>query len=412
MNTTYKKTSTSTFIILIIMILCGFQFYQYFDMTSNQQRYPELVMVVLLAAFTAKQIFSKEKDLFFRLMRLLLFSWIFSMFMAVIFWGQSTSRTFVATGPCLFFIIFFYFCKKKVSRLSLEKITVIFGWLYIILWLYSLTRIPEATFGWSKDGELSDDMSRGIIRINFTGRLSMIFAYFYYLNKSFLERNPKYKIFAVTFFVFLVFQVTRQLILWTGVVTIIFIFLRARKLASILGVVFLFLYLGSANIHFSDDSIIGSLANITNEEANGQLYSGENPRITEYRYFMTKWSKNAITDIFGNGVPHGANAYGQYEERLKSNGIFLSDVGYPSMYVYVGLVGLILYILLFFKCTFQKLPKELAYVNMYMGFMIPANIAASWYATPDSQLAMSICVYFIYMYHKHPEFINLKDNGI
>lgn len=32
---TYKKTSKSTFVILIIMILCGFKFYGYYAIDSN-----------------------------------------------------------------------------------------------------------------------------------------------------------------------------------------------------------------------------------------------------------------------------------------------------------------------------------------------------------------------------------------
>ena len=141
------------------------------------------------------------------------------------------------------------------------------------------------------------------------------------------------------------------------------------------------------------------------------MYVGENPRITEYRYFFNDWSKNIITSIFGNGVPHGLTSYGVYEENLKRKGLFLSDVGYPSMYVYVGIIGLLLYIILFVKCTFQKLPKELFYVNMFMGFMIPANLAASWYNVPDTQLAICICTYLIYAYRKNPKSLNIEDNS-
>ena len=105
-------------------------------------------------------------------------------------------------------------------------------------------------------------------------------------------------IYACILFVVLVMQLTRQLILWTGIVTLIYIFLSNKKWAIILALVFVFLYIGSSQIEFSDDSVIGSLINISNQEANGQLYAGENPRITEYKYFFSKWSPNIITDIF------------------------------------------------------------------------------------------------------------------
>lgn len=392
------------------MILCGFQFYGYYAIDNNIRKFTCMLLIPVLMILSCKQILMKEKDIFFRIMRLMLFSWLFSMIMSLMFWNQPLMLSYRATASSLFFIIFFYFCKTRPTRKSLEKIIVIFGWLYIFLWLYSLSRAPEITFGWSSDGELSDDMSRGMVRINFTGRLSLIFAYFYYLNKSFTKNNVKYKIFAMVFFVFLILQLTRQLILWTGVVTIIYIFFKAKRLSIILTVLFASLYISSTTIEFSDDSVIGSMINVTNKQINGDLYEDEDPRLVEYQYFFTKWSKNVITDAFGNGVPHFDSDYGKYEERLRQNGIYLSDVGYPSMFVLLGIFGLSLYLILYVKGMLQKLPKDLTYVQMFMGFLIPANIAASWYKGADTQLATCICVYIIYTYHKNSKLLESHEN--
>lgn len=392
------------------MALCGFQFFRYYALSSQMQRYPIMLLVPLIAILSWKQLFSKQKDIFFRLMRYLLVSWIVSMFMSYVFWGQPMSKSYSITSQYLFIIMFFYLCKEKCTKVTIEKVIVFFGWAYIILWLYSFSRFPEVTFGWYGEEGMSEDMSRGMVRINFTGRLSLILGYFYYLNKSFLNRSPKYKIFAITFFVFLILQLTRQLILWSGIVTVIFIFLRSKKIASFLGIIFAALYIGSANIEFSNDSIIGSMLNITNEEMNGELYSGENPRITEYKYFFTKWSKNAITDVFGNGVPDSSTGYGRYEQRLwYTDHIYLSDTGYPTMYVYVGLIGLILYIVLFIRAVLQKMPKEISYVKMFMLFMIPANFAADWFEKPDGQLCLILCIYLIYICRNKPYLLGLEQ---
>jgi len=400
------KISIAQFITLIIIILCGFRFYGYYNLPSGWDKYPIYIMIPILILYTSKQIFSKERDIFFRLMRYLLASWILSMFMSYMFWNQPLPLSYTSTSGYLFFAIFFFFCKKRTPREAIEKIIILFGWIYIALWLYAMYRAPEVTFGWSDDQ--ITNMDRGVLRINFTGRISLIFTYFFYLNKCFLSKNPKYKIFAILFFVFIVLQVTRQLILWVGVVTVIFIFLKQKKLATIIAILFAFLYLGSVNIHFSSDSVLGSMINITNEQMNGELYGGEDPRITEYRYFFNDWSKNIITDIFGNGISHPKTSYGKYEASLMQKDIYLSDVGYPSMYVIVGALGLILYIVLYIKGTLQKLPPELSYVNMFLGFLIPSNIAASWFLNPDTQLATAICIYLIYTYRKRPEAFHLN----
>ena len=182
-------------------------------------------------------------------------------------------------------------------------------------------------------------------------------------------------------------------------------FLRAKKMAVSLAILFAIFYTGMSNIQFSDETIIGSMINISKLQAEGQLYDGEDPRVTEYKYFFSDYSKNIITDVFGNGVPNINTSYGKYKAQQEMKGIYLSDVGYPSIYVFLGLIGLFVYVFLFIRGTFQKLPEELGYINMFMAFMIPANVAASWYMGADTQLALAICVYLIYIYRNNPKLI-------
>ena len=46
------------------------------------------------------------------------------------------------------------------------------------------------------------------------------------------------------------------------------------------------------------------------------------------------------------------------------------------------------------------MPIELDYARMFMLFLIPANIGASWYSSPDCQISMVICIYIIIQYGK------------
>ena len=384
----------------LFIILCGFQLYMYYTLSSQTKFFLSSFSVLLLFIFSYKEIFRRVRNKFYSGMQWILFSWIFCMFMAWIFWGQGFGYSYRASSYFLF-IIFFYFVANKFKVSEIERLIVVLGWLYVVLWLYAVYRVPEATFGYNLDEEI-DDESRGFFRINFTGRLSLIFAYFLYVCKYFTYKKKSYLVYAAILFTFLVFQLTRQLILWTAVVTLLYIFKTNKKWSLILAVAFTILYLGSAQIEFSNDSIIGSMINMTNDQMNGQLYAGEDPRITEYRYFFTQWSPNFITDIFGTGIPFGGGtAYGDYEQKLKwTKGIYLSDIGYGQMFALTGALGLFLYIWLFVKCTFVKMPKELQYVNMFMGAMLPLNIAAAWYAGGDSQICIAICVYLIVLYRK------------
>lgn len=383
----------------LFLILCGFQFYMYYALSSQIQFFLSSLSILFLFIISYRNIFRKVNSRYYKLMQWILFSWVICMFNAWAFWGQSLLLSYRATAYFVF-IIFFYFVTNKSEVIDLERLIIILGWLYVVLWLYAISRIPEVTFGYKSVGEIEDE-SRGFFRINFIGRLSLILTYFLYLCKFFVYKKNKFMIYACILFVVLVMQLTRQLILWTGIVTLIYIFLSNKKWAIILALVFVFLYIGSSQIEFSDDSVIGSLINISNQEANGQLYAGENPRITEYKYFFSKWSPNIITDIFGTGVPCGG-AYGNYEEMLKwKHKLYLSDVGYGMMFAENGVLGLLLYLWLFIKCVFAKVPKNLRYVTLFMGAMLPMNIAAAWYARADTQVCIAICVYLIYKIEIH-----------
>lgn len=107
-----------------------------------------------------------------------------------------------------------------------------------------------------------------------------------------------------------------------------------------------------------------------------------------------------MTDIFGTGIDCGSDtAYGKYVYNIGwSKGIYITDIGYGHMFAQTGILGLGLYVWLFIICTFSKMPKELQYVNMFMGAMIPLNIAAAWYAGADTKVCIAICVYLIYRY--------------
>lgn len=379
----------------LFIVICGFQLYMYYSLPYSIRNLLSSLSIIFLLLISYKQIFKKNCNVYYRIMQWMFFSWTICMLDAWLFWGQDLSFGYRASSYFLF-LIFFYFIANKFKVMELEQLIVILGWLYIVLWLYAITKIPNVTFGYSSQGDI-DDESRGFFRVNFTGRLSMIFAYFLYLCKYQVYKKNKYLIYASILCWFVVLQLTRQLILWTGIVTLVYIFLSDKKKAILFSLIFAFLFIGSTQIVFSNDTILGSLINLTNEQSK---YAGEDIRIIEYRYFFTKWSPNLFTDIFGTGIPlGGGTAYGNYEEMLKwKHKLFLSDVGYGMMFAVTGALGLILYLWLFFKCTFVKMPKELRYVNLFMGAMIPMNIAAAWYVTADTQICIAICAYLAYKY--------------
>lgn len=399
--TSYNKKHL---VLVLIYIIVSLRFFYYTGMNIDLQKFLQMLSIPLMFIICWNYIFNmKTHHILFHTMRWILFSLTFSIVSAWLFWGQSLSLGFRITSIQFAFLFFFYLCKIKPHTEFLEKIIWICGFTYIILWIYAFLQAPVPVFGAKIDedtGMLNDDLSRGIIRINFYGRTFLVLAFFLSLNRFYCTKKKCFLLIAGIFFTFIIFQLTRQIIVWSLLVGLIYMYLKNPKKVLGIGIISVFiLTLWGSNLKFDDENVVGSLINVSQDQFEKNSNGDEDIRITEYRYLFTEWSKNLVTDIIGNGVPHGNSQYGKYNARLcKEQGIYYTDVGYAAMYVIQGWIGLFLYLFLFFKTVRMQMPVDLDYVRMFMAYMIPANIAADWYAKPDCQIALCICVYLIMLY--------------
>lgn len=398
-NNFYIKKQESRFLLLFsIITLMAYQFYGAAFLNQFLIKLSCTLFVAGLVVYVWKQIAVSKKSIpFYNLCRWLTFVVFFSMVMAWTFKGQSIPLSFTVTARnTLLIILFFYLWKVKPSRDVLEKYILGFGFLYIILWSYAMMKLPEVVFGhMGEDG--SFDESRGMIRINFVGRGNLIFAFFLCLNKFKEKQLKKWLMLAVLFFAFNVFQLTRQLILWPMIVGLLYLFWNKKKWCFLTIMVAFALYSFLPTIKFSDDSIIGSMINLTEQQAKSQGRGEDDVRIKEYRYFFTEWHNSPITFLLGTGQPHGASKFGLwYQQKVQdTQKFYLSDVGYASMFASYGLFGLILWVILYIKGVLFKVSCEVSYTRIWFAFMILANIAAAWYDKPDFLIPTLICLYLM-----------------
>lgn len=396
---TRSRFTQSQEVFLYVFALCAFQLYSYVGFGKTVCRLLLFAIIPITVFVCRKTVFRTGMPQLFNLMRWLWIVTFFSMFMAWMFRGQSIILGYRPTAVALVFIFFFYLYQTRPPVEKLEALIWVFGFAYVILWLYATTQLPARVFGFKEEMELTDT-SRGMERINFVGRLSMIFAYFLAVNKFYDTRKKFFILIAAVLFVFIVLQLTRQLILWTGLVTIYYVWLKSKGTLITIACVLIAIGLaGVSLIKFSDDSVVGSLINISERQAESQASGEDDIRIVEYRYMFTEHNKNVATHLLGSGYAHGDSTYGRSVKRLnETRRIYFTDVGYGDMYAITGLVGLLLYLFLYYKCLRVPLPQHLHYVKMFMLFLVFANITASWYHTADGQIAMSICVYVMLFY--------------
>lgn len=397
-----SKVRNRKLVLLYVLTFCLFSFYSYAGLGNAARKIPLFMGELFLLVYTFGYLVGGSNDRFYKLFKYIIFINLISFLMPFVFRGQGLILSYRVGAWSLTLLMFFFFLKEKIELKDIETYIWVLAVIYIILWTYAFTHLPAMTFGISDEEGATDD-SRGIVRINFVGRNSLVFAYFMALVKWSYSKKKLYGIAAIVFFVFIVLQLTRQIILWSLLVTIIYMLVRNKaKLFAVVGVCLIAVMFFLPTIKISDDSILGSMLDLTERQMESQQSGEDDVRVLEYEHYFTKWHDNIAEVILGSGPPHSESGYGKMDERMQDMyGFYLSDVGYARMFAITGIVGLALYLMLFFAGATAKMPPQLEYVNLFMCYMIPANIAAAWYSGSDVQIALSICGYLIYQYGQY-----------
>ena len=172
-------------------------------------------------------------------------------------------------------------------------------------------------------------------------------------------------------------HVTRMVIFWSFLVAFFYLLRNNKYLWLYTALALIIAGTGLIEIQFDKNSIIGHLVTLSEEQLDQQYGGQEYIRITEYRYFFTKYSRNIITCIFGNGVPHSLSSYGYNLFKLQEyQHLFPADVGYALIYIYFGGIGLLLYLLIFYNVLRQKVSPEYAYAKLFIVYLMLFNMTS------------------------------------
>lgn len=292
---------------------------------------------------------------------------------------------------------------------TIEKFVTLFGLIYSVIWVYAMVFNPLMVLE-RYDGDL--DTSRGMIRFRLAGSCLLYLAYFISLNKLIIKKNIANILLVSLFFLMIFFQLTRQIIVITIIVSLFYVF--HKKIKWLVGLLVSFTCL----IYFSKDidpssiqlTPVRAMVELTMSQAE-ENEADENIRVTAYKYFFTSLSPNVITDIFGNSFPHTECSYGMKTQKLKDQGLYLADVGFAQIYVTNGIIGLVLYLILFGCSFFVKLPKEYVYAKLYMIFMALCTIATDYYSSVDGQMTIAISAY-IFMIKRQKSTVYSSKNKL
>jgi len=379
-------------LLVFLLVVISFHFFEAWFLKDKLAKYIVFFSLSGAIAISVPYLMPKQ-DGFVLPVQLIVLSILLSMFMAYLSWDQGLMDSIIETVPYLIWIVFFYLLHIKIPVKTIEKIILIYGAVYVILYFYQLANSHTVLFGKPISGDEFTEQ-RGAVRIIFPGAGIFILAIFMAINK--LTTGAKGKWIWITFsilgIVIPILQVTRQFI--AGVLLIYLfhlirnqsVFKKALIMTSFIGILIFMAY--------SDNQMIIGVIEAQERDAKlGEDYI----RVLAGGYFITDFSPNPLSRILGNGAPNwGVSDYGVFIKNLADRReYFLSDVGIIGMYAMFGILAVIGYIQIWVKSITIPLPKEYYYLKYYLWYLLITSL--TWYSVYHYSYLIST-VFVLYSY--------------
>ncbi|GAB4031178.1 hypothetical protein [Spirosoma jeollabukense] len=326
---------------------------------------------MLLTILLSLPYFFSYKGGFVLPVQLICLAIVISLFMAHYTWGQGIEYS-ATTIPYAMWFAFFYLLKLNPPIKTIENLVLIYGLIYIVLFLFQFTHTSTVYFG--MHGEFKEE--RGVTRVNFPGGGVFFLSCFIAINRvtSAVRNRPLWLLYALTGLVIVVLQVTRQTILIMLVVYLVH-FLKNVRLAYKIATISLFVLAGYGFLN-SGTSISQGLADQQKEDASA---GGKYIRILAAEYFLTEFTPNPVSRVLGNGFFNDTSNYGKtLIVLLDKYGYALSDVGLVEVYVVFGVIALWGYLLILIKSIRIPLPPAYYYLKYYLWMIMITSLTADF----------------------------------
>ena len=321
----------------------------------------------------------------------LLLGIIISIFMASAFHMQSFKTSIVATLPFIFSFSFFYaLMKLNIQSDKILKIYAIVCLLSSIVYFTNLITFPNPVFG----GEIDEDLSRGIQRIPVKFLEVFVLLLLYSINSWLIEKKKKWIYYIVILSVMIILSVTRQVILYAGVLSVIFIFKDIsyfKKFLLCASIVIVVVYVLPMIPIYNEMVELSEMQAAENEDE-------DNIRIQAWRYYTDENQTNNVTRLFGNGVPSlGNSMWGQmFDSETEDNGCYYADVSWAGFYYLFGIFSTCALLILLIKAMMKKKKANKRYLTYWFAFMILYGIAAGPFVYFYQIFNLMIGLYLVY----------------
>ena len=359
-------------IIAIIILFLKFFSLTLVDDNSKINSLGVIICGTLLGIFSIYKFLYKkgfEKKLLDKFIFFYIISIVISMFMANLFWDQPFINSFKEYK--YFYIYFLYFIPffLDVRPERLIRILIILFFLTLGIFLIDYVTFPDPLFAWRNEER------RDGITIFFYGQGFTFLGGFYFLNKYFTEKK------LIHLFLFVVACVC------------LFLLTQSRMNLLALGLGFLLILLTSdvskkyfialtiivsITILYTSTNLFNGVKEVSKDQS--QNYK-DDIRLQAQNYFLSEFQGGTPTMIFGNGFPSAESKLGLESLRGNLLGYWTADVGLTGIFSYFGLLGVLIWLFLFYYVFKIKVSKNSMFIKAY--FLALLSTAITGYSIFD-----------------------------
>ncbi len=377
-------------ILLITIILCGLSFYELAAVGYDTYKFLEFAGGLLIGLSIIVHLLYDPKEKMkghFYMPIIIIFAAVFlSMFIAYSAHDQSFIVTAFAQRGIYYYLLYFMLHLFILRPNHLERIILVFGLLFIVLYILQYISYPVVFF----ESRISAD--RNTLRIFIPGLGFLGLAYFISLTKYLSDNKLIYGVFCLLAFVIFILLGTRQFLLSMILLTftgILFIRTFHSKL-----IYYSLIILATLPVILMSWGIIQELLDVT--KAQSANIEG-NPRTKAAIYFLQQFFPNRISYLLGNGEASYATAFGEKIKYLKETyGYYQSDIGIIGEYTKYGLIFLAGVLVILWRALSKKIPQRFIYIRFFLiAEILTIFTGGSIFTEADNVIVLCLVFYLI-----------------
>lgn len=302
----------------------------------------------------------------------LMLSLLVSVAMSAMFHDQSILQSVTSTLPYIMaYMMLYAMLKLDISPRAVMRVYLCLCLLSSVVFAANLLTFPNNMFG---EPMLSEDTTRGIVRIVQELREVFPLMVFYCINRWHDTRHPVWLLLMAYFGLFIVLSVTRQTILLTMLIGTWYLLSRVSWQARIVAVSAL---VGMSVLAMTRIPMFQTMVEFTQSQTEESART-ENVRITAWRYYTYGHQTNALTPLLGNGMPSlGISAWGkEFDSETQANYTFAADVGWAGFYWHFGIFALCALLYIVIKALYVPKPPDKCFLNYWIVYLLLTGMAS------------------------------------